>query len=146
MNAAWNRWYKFGIQFLYMRSQLYIELAVSDNPKREFLERFWIYALWLCTLVGVENRQNAWVALDHAPVERAFFCSQAKSDNLRNMKYIAKIKTLILLNPPCLHTVFISLFCWNYKAGHLTLMFNNNGYVHILWLVRFRLIFQCFPI
>ena len=47
------------------------------------------------TLVGVENRQNAREALDRAPVERGFFCSQAKADNFRNMKYIAKIKIIL---------------------------------------------------
>ena len=34
-------------------------------------------------------------ALDRAPVERGFFCSQAKADNFRNMKYIAKIKIIL---------------------------------------------------
>ena len=47
------------------------------------------------TLVGVGFRQNAREALDRAPVERGFFCSQAKADNFRNMKYIAKIKIIL---------------------------------------------------
>ena len=47
------------------------------------------------TLLGVGYRQNAWGWLDHAPFERAFFCSQAKADNFRNMKYIAKIKIVL---------------------------------------------------
>ena len=47
------------------------------------------------TLPGVGFRQNAREALDRAPVERGFFCSQAKADNFRNMKYIAKIKIIL---------------------------------------------------
>ena len=47
------------------------------------------------TLPGVGFRQNAREALDRAPVERGFFCSQAKADNFRNMKYIAKIKIVL---------------------------------------------------
>ena len=62
------------------------------NQEWPAINKLAVWFVWITTgvptlLVGVDNRQNPWVALDHAPVERAFFCSQAKADNFRNMKY-----------------------------------------------------------
>ena len=42
-----------------------------------------------------KRRESAKCLSSSRPRERAFFCSQAKADNFRTMKYIAKIKIVV---------------------------------------------------
>ena len=90
------------IQLLMFHQQS--QMTVLAMQKKNVLVRYHTYIICgryfempqkAYTLPGVGFRQNAREALDRAPVERGFFCSQAKADNFRNMKYIAKIKIVL---------------------------------------------------